>query len=147
MERGSPSVIGWIATLVCAVVTSFGVTFVLARWSAPEAPVRSQVVVAPAPLHTPLRLRTLRGAAKLPRLRRAPGAASPAPAAPASASAPSSPSATRSSAPSTPPAASSSRQARPPAPAAASPPSLSDSLAPPASVLRARVPWPPLRRP
>jgi hypothetical protein len=65
---------------------------VLARWTAPEIPVHAQFELAPAPVQTLLPVRTLRVAARLPRLRRPaasepPAALAVAPPAPPSASA------------------------------------------------------------
>ena len=117
------------ARVAGVVVVVFGVSFAIGRWTAPAQPVRSQVVVAPAPPEAQLRVRTLRGAPKLPRLQRLPAATlSPPPPAPA------------------PPSFSATPAAPPPAPSS-SPSSLPVSPAPPpAAALRAQVPWPTLRR-
>jgi len=118
------------AKVAGVVVLVFGLSFVIGRWTASEQPVRSQVVVAPAPPEASLRVRTLRGAPKLPRLQRLPAATlSSPPPAPA------------------PPSLSATPAAPPPAPSS-SPSSLSVSPAPPppAAALRAQVPWPTLRR-
>ncbi len=112
-----------IATVVSVAAVVFGVSFAVARWTAPAKTSRSQLVVAPAPPEAPLRVRTLRGAPKLPQLRRLPAAPSPPAPDPSSLSAAPAPS--------------------PPAPP---PPKLSSSPAtPPAAALRAQVPWPTLR--
>jgi len=113
-------------TVVCVVVVVFSVSFVVARWTAPAKPDRSQLVVAPAPTHAPLRVRTLQGAPKLPKLQRPPSATpSPPPPVPSPSS--------LSAAPAPPPATPS------PSPFSAAP------APPPASALRAQVPWPTLR--
>ena len=70
-------------TVASVAIVVFGVSSVLARWTGPAKTQRSELVVAPAPPEAPLRLRTLRGAPKLPRLQRlpaAPRAPTPAPA-------------------------------------------------------------------
>jgi len=76
----------WTATLVSAVVIVFSVTFIVTRRTADVAPAPAQLVASPVAAGTPLRVRTLRGAPPLPRLRdRAPAAAAvvaPAPPAP-----------------------------------------------------------------
>jgi hypothetical protein len=118
-------VIRRIATVVSVAIVVFGVSFVIARWTAPATSTRSQLVVAPAPPEAALRVRTLRGAPKLPQLRRLPAATASPPVL-----APSSHSATPAPSPRPPP-----------------PPKLSSSpAAPPAAALRAQVPWPTLRR-
>ncbi|HYI17451.1 MAG TPA: hypothetical protein VD836_02025 [Solirubrobacteraceae bacterium] len=119
--------IRWATTAACVVVVVFSASFVVARWTAPAKPDRSQLVIAPAPAEPPLRVRTLQGAPKLPRLQRLPSAApSPPPPVPSPSSLP--------AAPSPPPAGPSPRSA-----------SASSTPAPPAAALRAQVPWPTLR--
>ena len=112
-----------VATVVGVAVAVFGVSFVVARWTVPAKTQRAELVVAPAPSGAPLRVRTLRGAPKLPQLQRLPATPSPPVSSPSSLSATTAPS-----------------------PPAAPPPKRSSAPAtPPAAALRAQVRWPTLR--
>lgn len=75
----------WTATLVSAVVIVFSATFIATRLSAGTASATPQLRTASILAGKPLRVRTLRGVAPLPRLHRVQtSAASPVPVAPLS---------------------------------------------------------------
>ena len=76
----------WTAMLLSAVVIVFSLTFIVTRRTAATPPAAPQLVEVPIAAATPLRVRTLRGAPPLPRLR-SPRSVSAAPAAPAAAAA------------------------------------------------------------
>ena len=99
----------WTATFVSAVVIVFSLTFIVTRRTAATAPTAPRLVVAPITAVAPLRVRTLRSAPALPRLRRPRGGATTAAPATAPAAAPVAP-------PSTPPSSSSSNSTRPTGP-------------------------------
>ena len=104
----------WTATFVSAVVIVFSLTFIVTRRTAATAP---RLVVAPITAVAPLRVRTLRSAPALPRLRRPRGGATTAAPATAPAAAPAAaPVAPPSTPPSTPPSSSSSNSTRPTGP-------------------------------
>ena len=100
----------WTATFVSAVVIVFSLTFIVTRRTAATAP---RLVVSPIADVPPLRVRTLRSAPALPRLRRPRGGATTAAPATAPAAAPVAPPSTP---PSTPPSSSSSNSTRPTGP-------------------------------
>ena len=99
----------WTATFVSAVVIVFSLTFIVTRRTAATAPTAPRLVVAPITAVAPLRVRTLRSAPALPRLRRPRGGATTAAPAAAPVAPPSTP-------PSTPPSSSSSNSTRPTGP-------------------------------
>jgi len=99
----------WTATFVSAVVIVFSLTFIVTRRTAATAPTAPRLVVSPIADVPPLRVRTLRSAPALPRLRRPRGGATTAAPATAPAAAPVAP-------PSTPPSTSSSNSTRPTGP-------------------------------
>jgi len=103
----------WTATFVSAVVIVFSLTFIVTRRTAATAPTAPRLVVSPIADVPPLRVRTLRSAPALPRLRRPRGGATTAAPATAPAAAPVAPPSTP---PSTPPSSSSSNSTRPTGP-------------------------------
>ncbi len=78
----------WAATLLSALIVIFSLTFIVTRRNAAGAATQApQLVATPIAAGPTLRVRTLRGAAPLPRLRRS-GAAAAAPSAPGAPAAP-----------------------------------------------------------